>query len=66
MTGANFLSPKMEPPDTMDVSMRLENLLFTWNAAFGNRHYGETDDVVGGNKVPQCQSVPHLALVCLI
>jgi predicted dehydrogenase len=50
MTGANFLSPKMEPPDTMDVSMRLENLLFTWNSAFGNRHYGETDDVVGGNK----------------
>ena len=50
MTGANFLSPKMEPPDTMDVSMRLENLLFTWNSAFGNRHYGETNDVVGGNK----------------
>jgi predicted dehydrogenase len=50
MTGANFLSPQMEPPDTMDVSMRLDNLLFTWNSAFGNRHYGETDDVVGGTK----------------
>ena len=50
MTGANFLSPQMEPPDTMEVSMRQENLLFTWNSAFGNRHYGETDDVVGGNK----------------
>jgi predicted dehydrogenase len=50
MTGANFLCPKMEPPDTMDVSMRLDNLLFTWNSAFGNRHYGETDDVVGGTK----------------
>jgi predicted dehydrogenase len=50
MTGANFLSPHMEPPDTMDVSMRLPNLLFTWNSAFGNRHYGETDDVVGGTK----------------
>jgi len=50
MTGANFLSPKMEPPDTMDVSMRLPNLLFTWNSTFGNRHYGETDDVVGGLK----------------
>jgi predicted dehydrogenase len=50
MTGANFLSPHMEPPDTMDVSMRLGNLLFTWNSAFGNRHYGETDDVVGGTK----------------
>jgi predicted dehydrogenase len=50
MTGANFLCPKMEPPDTMDVSMRLDNLLFTWSSAFGNRHYGETEDVVGGTK----------------
>jgi predicted dehydrogenase len=50
MTGANFQCPKMEPPDTMDVSLRLDMLLFTWNSAFGNRHYGETDDVVGGTK----------------
>jgi len=50
MTGGNFLSPRMEPPDTMDVSMRLENMLFTWSSAFGNHHYGETDDVVGGTK----------------
>ncbi len=50
MTGANFQCPKMEPPDTMDVSLRLDGLLFTWNSAFGNRHYGETDDVVGGTK----------------
>jgi predicted dehydrogenase len=50
MTGANFLCPKMEPPDTMDVSMRQDDLLFTWSSAFGNRHYGETDDVVGGTK----------------
>jgi predicted dehydrogenase len=50
MTGANFLSPGMEPPDTMDVSLRLDRLLFTWNSSFGNRYYGETDDVVGGNK----------------
>jgi predicted dehydrogenase len=50
MTGANFLSPHMEPPDTMDVAMRLPNLLFTWSSAFGNRHYGETDDIVGGTK----------------
>jgi predicted dehydrogenase len=48
MTGGNFLCPRMEPPDTMDVAMRLDHLLFTWNSAFGNRHYGETDDVVGG------------------
>ncbi|HZU35273.1 MAG TPA: Gfo/Idh/MocA family oxidoreductase [Gemmataceae bacterium] len=50
MTGANFLSPKMEPPDTMDVSMRLDHLLFTWNSAFGNHHYGETSDLVGGTR----------------
>lgn len=48
MTGANFLSPRMQPPDTMDVSMRLDHLLFTWNSAFGSQHYGETNDVVGG------------------
>jgi len=48
MTGANFLSPRMQPPDTMDVSMRLDHLLFTWNSAFGNHHYGETNDIVGG------------------
>jgi predicted dehydrogenase len=50
MTGANFLCPRMEPPDTMDVALRLDNLLFTWNSSFGNRHYGETNDVVGGTK----------------
>jgi predicted dehydrogenase len=50
MTGANFLAPLMQPPDTMDVSMRHDNLLFTWNSAFGNRHYGETNDVLGGTK----------------
>jgi predicted dehydrogenase len=48
MTGANLLCPQMEPPDTMDVSMRLDNLLFTWTSTFNNRHYGETDDVVAG------------------
>jgi hypothetical protein len=41
----------MEVPDTMDVSMdQPENLLFTWNSAFGNRYYGEGDDLVLGNK----------------
>jgi predicted dehydrogenase len=50
MSGANFLSPKMEPPDTMDVSLRLDQLLFTWNSAFGSHHYGETNDVVGGTR----------------
>lgn len=51
MTGANYLSPKMQVPDTMDVSMEQpENLLFTWNSMFGNRHYGEGADAVLGNK----------------
>jgi predicted dehydrogenase len=51
MTGGNYLSPGMQPPDTMDVSMiQPENILFTWNSMFGNRHYGEGDDLVLGNK----------------
>ncbi len=51
MTGGNYLSPKMQVPDTMDVSMdQPENLLFTWNSMFGNRHYGEGDDAVLGTK----------------
>jgi predicted dehydrogenase len=51
MTGANFLCPEMECPDTMDVSMvQPENLLFTWNSMFGNRYFGEGDDLVLGNK----------------
>jgi hypothetical protein len=41
----------MQVPDTMDVSMgQPENLLFTWNSMFGNRHYGEGADAVLGNK----------------
>jgi len=27
-----------------------ENLLFTWNSMFGNRYYGETDDLLLGDK----------------
>ena len=51
MTGGNYLSPEMEVPDTMDVSMNQpENLLFTWNSMFGNRYFGEGDDLVLGNK----------------
>jgi len=51
MTGANYLSPEMEVPDTMDVSMSQgEKLLFTWNSMFGNRYFGEGDDMVLGNK----------------
>ncbi len=51
MSGGNYFSSKMQVPDTMDVSMaQPENLLFTWNSGFGNRHYGEGDDAVLGNK----------------
>ncbi len=51
MSGGNYLSPKMQVPDTMDVSMdQPENLLFTWNSMFGNRYYGEGDDLVLGKK----------------
>jgi predicted dehydrogenase len=51
MTGNNYLSPKMQVPDTMNVSMEQpEKLLFTWNSMFGNDYYGEGDDLVLGNK----------------
>lgn len=51
MTGGNYLSPEMELPDTMDVSMsQPEKLLFTWNSMFGNKHFGEGHDLVLGNK----------------
>jgi len=51
MTGNNYLSPKMQVPDTMNVSMdQPEKLLFTWNSMFGNDYYGEGDDLVLGNK----------------
>jgi predicted dehydrogenase len=51
MTGGNYLSPEMEVPDTMDVSMNQpEKLLFTWNSMFGNNYFGEGDDLVFGNK----------------
>jgi predicted dehydrogenase len=51
MTGNNYLSPDMEPPDTMDVSIDTpEKILFTWNSMFGNNYYGEGDDLLLGNK----------------
>lgn len=51
MAGGNYLSPKMQVPDAMDVAMdQPEDILFTWNSAFGNGHYGEGDDAVLGNK----------------
>jgi len=51
MSGNNYLSPKMQVPDTMDVSMdQPEKILFTWNSMFGNNFYGEGDDELLGNK----------------
>jgi len=51
MAGGNYLSPEMQVPDTMDVAMdQPENVLFTWNSGFGNRHYGADDDLLLGTK----------------
>ncbi|PYV25557.1 MAG: gfo/Idh/MocA family oxidoreductase [Acidobacteria bacterium] len=51
MSGGNYLSPKMQVPDTMDVSMdQPENLLFTWSSGFYNHHYPEGDEFVLGVK----------------
>jgi len=37
-----------EVPDTMSVSMKHgKNLLFTWDSGFGNRRFGDTEDVLG-------------------
>ena len=37
-----------EVPDTMSVSMKHEkDLLFTWDSGFGNRRFGDTEDVLG-------------------
>ena len=51
MTGANYLSPKMEIPDTFQVSMNhAEKLLFTFNSTFGNNYFGEKHDYLFGTK----------------
>jgi predicted dehydrogenase len=51
MSGANYLSPKMQVPDTMNVTMHQpENLLFTWHSMFGNNYKGVGCDFVLGNK----------------
>lgn len=51
MTGANYRSPKMQVPDTMNVVMsHPEKLLFTWSSIFGNNYYGETSDLLFGTK----------------
>ncbi len=50
MTGINLLSPKMQVPDMMDVSLeQSEGIFFTWNSGFGNRFLGEGNDLALGN-----------------
>src|SRR3984957_948667 len=36
-----------EVPDTMNVVMEHETLLFSWDSGFGNNHLGVTEDVLG-------------------
>jgi predicted dehydrogenase len=49
MTGANYLSPKMEVPDVMNVTMHhTDKVLFTWSSMFSNAYYGETHDYLFG------------------
>jgi len=51
MTGDNYLSPKMQVPDTMSACMHQpEKIFFTWNSMFGNNFYGEGEDLLLGNK----------------
>lgn len=51
MVGANYLSPEMQVPDTMNVSMIQEaKLMFTWNSMFGNNLMGAGYDEALGNK----------------
>ena len=50
MTGGNYLSPRMQPPDVMDVTMHHPQLLFTWNSMFSNNYFGEGHDLVLGTK----------------
>ena len=51
MSGGNYLCPEMQCPDTMAVAMdQAEKILFTWNSMFGNRYFGEGDDLLLGTK----------------
>ena len=50
MTGANYFSPEMQVPDTMDVTMALpEKIFFTWNSGFGSSYYGADEVVLGSD-----------------
>ena len=47
---ANYRSPKMQVPDTMQVAMHMpEKLIFHWSSMFGNDYFGETHDLLFGS-----------------
>jgi predicted dehydrogenase len=51
MTGTNYLAPRMQVPDTFQVSMsHAEKLFFTFTSMFGNDYYGEGHDQIFGTK----------------
>ncbi|MGH9468827.1 MAG: Gfo/Idh/MocA family protein [Terriglobia bacterium] len=51
MVGENYISPGMEVPDTMNVSLEQPGkFLITWNSGFGNRFYTDDDDVLMGRE----------------
>jgi predicted dehydrogenase len=48
MTGANYFSPDMQVPDTMDVTMALpDKMFFSWNSGFGSSFFGADEVVLG-------------------
>jgi predicted dehydrogenase len=51
MTGANYFAPRMQVPDTFQVSMsHAEKLLFTFTSMFANDYYGEGHSSLFGTK----------------
>ncbi len=51
-----------EVPDTMNVAMEhSEELLFTWDSAFGNNHLGNSEDVLGTDgTITRAQQVRYI------
>ncbi|SPF49140.1 hypothetical protein SBA4_4020001 [Candidatus Sulfopaludibacter sp. SbA4] len=50
MTGGLYLwKDGREVPDTMNVAMEHDEMLFTWDSGFGNERLGVTEEVLGDN-----------------
>jgi len=50
MTGGLYLwKDGREVPDTMNVSMEHDEMLFTWDSGFGNERLGVTEEALGDN-----------------